>query len=195
MAWQDAWTEKRVQCIAWLWGGINNNNGIKTFTDPNNPGLVVLKADLPDTEMEKIAAFAGAEYMVLEGVAYLEGATLKLMNSTVVGPFEGDSLPVGENILPIEAGTGTPFNPLDIESAIDAWKGKVLQIEGIAILPLSGNVISFKDDSGEEIVRAVMAENFDQENLDPQHVILQGEINGIDKEARLVSLGRRIRLN
>lgn len=195
IAWANDWTERTVQVIGWLWGGVNNNNGVKSFTDPNNPGLVVLKADLPDSETEKIADFAGAEYVIIEGVTRMDGATLHLMNASIVGPYQGDSLPIGQNILPKETETGLAFNPLDIESAIDAWMGVTVTVEGVATLPLSGNVITFKADDGTELVSCVTAQSFDQESTKPQHVILKGVINGIDEVTGVVSLGSCERLN
>lgn len=194
-AWNEAWEDKTVQVIAWMWGGAGQNSGYKTFTNPDNPGLVAMKSDITDEEMMKIGEFGGAEYVVLEGIANLDGSSIFLSNVEVLEPYTGDSLPKGQQISPEEAGKGTPYNPADIHQSMLAWQDREVTIEGIATLALKGNLIGFDDEAGNETVRAVTAEEFQQENTKPQHIILKGKINRFDEDEQTVSLYNCTRLN
>lgn len=194
-AWHEAWQDKTVQVIVWMWGGVGNMGTHKSFSNPDNPGLILMKSDISDEELAKIGAFGGAEYVVLEGIANLDGSSIFLSNVKVLQPYEGDSLPKGQQITPEEAGTGTPYNPVDIYNSMLAWQNKQVTVDGISTLALKGNVIGFDDEAGNEVVRAVTSEEFEQESNKPQHVQLTGKINRYDEEEETLSLYECTRLN
>ena len=184
--WNKSWEEPRVKLIAWLWGGIGNNNIYRTFTYPENPGLVAIQSDLPEQEMEKIAEFAGAEFMIISGNVAQNGQNILLTNTEVEGDYDINLAQTGVSIDP--SSLEGPYYSFDVYNSIDAWKEVEVTVTGVTQMALEGNNIKFKGKDGYEILIATTAEKYSQDNLKDQIITVSGLVHSYDAEENILYL-------
>ncbi|QDG53335.1 hypothetical protein FIV42_22080 [Persicimonas caeni] len=144
-AWKEAWKGKEVSIIVWTRNGLSPKNPMK-FSTREKPGLIRFQATMPDEERPKLGK-AGVKtgYAVLKGKVKLPslGQKLTFEDAVAVGPYEKEEVPTGQKLDPNELDANTPVNPLDVEAAIDAWKGVKVHLEDQADIPGAGNIVSF----------------------------------------------------
>jgi hypothetical protein len=193
--WDKAWKEKEVSVIAWAGGGVMGGS-IKTFSNSDQPGVIVLSAEISEEEAQNIGKYASiSPYIIIKGIAKNNGRSLSLSNCQVTGAFS-ETFPTGEKLYPTKLTSQTPVNALDILNSMKAWKGVEVVIKDKCSIPMNGNTLSFPNENGvkdkyglkPDYIRAVLKTAV--KNTKPVIGIktVKGKINKIDQVTGEVSL-------
>jgi hypothetical protein len=192
--WDKGWKDKEVSVIAWAAGGVSNGS-IKTFSNSDQPGVIVLSAEISPAEEENMGKYASSPYIIIKGIAKSNGRSLSFTNCQVTGAFSG-TFPSGEKLDPTQLTAHTPVNALDILHSINAWKGVEVVIKDKCSIPMSGNTLSFPNDKAvkdmyglkPDFIRAVLKTPV--KNAKPVIGVktVKGKVNKIDQATGEVSL-------
>jgi hypothetical protein len=167
-AWKDEWNNKEISLVAWVGGGISAGD-IKKFSNQDNPGLIVLKANLPNEEMQKMAQFGGAQHIILKGKVRNDGNAIFLDECIIDTAFIEENIPSDMQLNPHELTPETIVNAVDVLNSMNAWNGKEISIKGLCDVPMTGNAFSFRTDEGAKLIIARFDERFDGNN--PERVV------------------------
>lgn len=177
IAWEEGWNGKEVTVIAWIGGGMSTGP-TKNFSNEDNPGLIVLKANILEGGMAKMADIGGtASHIILKGKTRDGGNALMLDEAVIVGAYN-DEVPSGQE-LSLELAMDTPVNPVDVLNSINAWNGVEVAIQDRCSIPMKGNAISFRKD-GEKIVSARFDTEFNNRTPSNEVRTIQGKVSRVD---------------
>jgi hypothetical protein len=193
--WDKEWKDKEVSVIAWAGGGVGGGS-LKIFSNSDQPGVIVLSAEISPAEEENIGKYASTSpYIIIKGIAKNNGRSLLLSNCQVTGAFS-ETFPTGEKLNPAKLTSQTPVNALDILNSMNAWKGVEVVIKDKCSIPMSGNTISFPNDKAvkdkyglkPDFIRAVLKTPI--KNTKPVIGVktVKGKVNKIDQATGEVSL-------
>jgi hypothetical protein len=193
--WDKEWKDKEVSVIAWAAGGVSGGS-IKTFSNSDQPGVIVLSAEISPAEEENMGKYASSSpYIIIKGIAKTNGRSLSLSNCQVTGTFSG-TFPGGEKLNPTQLTAQTPVNALDILHSMNAWKGVEVVIKDKCSIPMSGNTVSFPNDKAvkdmyglkPDFIRAVLKTPV--KNVKPVIGVktVKGKVNKMDQATGEVSL-------
>ena len=193
--WDKAWKEKEVSVIAWAGGGVSGGS-IKTFSNSDQPGVLVLSAEMSEEEAQNIGKYASASpYIIIKGIASSNGRSLSLSDCQVTGAFSG-TFPAGEKLNPAKLTSQTPVNAQDILNSMNAWKGVEVVVKDKCSIPVSGNTISFPNENGvkdkyglkPDFIRAVLKTAVKHTKPVTGVKTVKGKVNRIDQATGEVSL-------